>query len=178
MKTVMLSAACALLTYTALPGQTSVGSNAKPMAHREADAASNRELNLRAYVDLLRTDVRKARSQVMGQIMQLDADESAKFWPIYKTFETELTSVGDQVVAVIKEYTANYDRMTAAVADQLAQKLLGIEQQRNELKKKYYARMKEALDAITATRFLQVENQLERLIDLQIAAELPVIREQ
>jgi hypothetical protein len=26
-----------------------------------------------------------------------------------------------------------------------------------------------------AARFLQVENQLERLIDLQIAAELPVI---
>ena len=178
MKTVMLSAACALLTCTTLSGQTSAKSNAKPMAHREADAASNRELNLRAYVELLRLDVRKAKSQVMGQIMQLDADESAKFWPIYKTFETELTAVGDQVVAVIKEYTANYDNMSAAVADQLAQKLLGIEQQRHELKKKYYARMKDALDAITATRFLQVENQLERLIDLQIAAELPVIREQ
>ena len=38
------------------------------------------------------------------------------------------------------------------------------------------AGFKAALDAITATRFLQVENQLEKLLDLQIAAELPVIR--
>jgi hypothetical protein len=52
---------------------------------------------------------------------------------------------------------------------------LNIEQERNAVKRKYCQRFKETLDAITAMRFLQVENQLERLIDLQIAAELPVI---
>jgi hypothetical protein len=36
--------------------------------------------------------------------------------------------------------------------------------------------MKGALGAIAAARFLQVENQLLMLIDLQIASSLPVIR--
>lgn len=36
------------------------------------------------------------------------------------------------------------------------------------LKKKYYDREKEGLGAITAIRFLHVENELERLVDLQI----------
>jgi hypothetical protein len=68
--------------------------------------------------------------------------------------------------------------MTNEVADQLATKLLDIELQRNSLKRTYYGKLKSALDAITAARFLQVENQLEKLIDLEIAAELPVIKGQ
>ena len=34
--------------------------------------------------------------------------------------------------------------------------------------------MKQALGAITAARFVQVENQLLEIIDLQIAANLPI----
>ena len=61
------------------------------------------------------------------------------------------------------------------VCHQLANQVLNIEQERNVLKKKYYDRMKEGVGALTAARFLQVENQLERLVDLQIAAQLPVM---
>ncbi len=99
----------------------------------------------------------------------------AKFWPIYKEFETEFTKIGDGIQALVKDYVSNYDRMTPEVADRLATKLLDIEQQRLDLKKKYYARVKGALDAVTATRFLQVENQLEKLLDLQLAAQLPAM---
>jgi flagellar biosynthesis chaperone FliJ len=112
----------------------------------------------------------------MATVMQLDAEQATKFWPIYKEFELELARIGDQIVTVVHDYAANYENLTPPVADQLATKILSIEQQRNELKRKYYLQVKAGLDAITAARFLQVENQLERLVDLQIAAELPVIR--
>ena len=42
------------------------------------------------------------------------------------------------------------------------------------LKKKYYDRVKNSVGPLNAMRFLQVENQLERLIDLQLSAQLPV----
>jgi hypothetical protein len=83
--------------------------------------------------------------------------------------------LGNQIVALIKEYSDNFDAINDSVADRLAGQVLSIEQQRNTLKKKYYDRVKEGLGAVTAMRFLQVENQLERLVDLQIAAQLPVI---
>jgi hypothetical protein len=145
-------------------------------AQTPAASPDSKELNLKAYVDLLRTDIQKDKVQVMSTVMQLDADESAKFWPIYKEFQSELSKIGDQVLGLIKTYTSNYDAMKPAIADQLATKLLDLERQRNDLKKKYYQRFKTATDAITAMRFLQVENQLERLIDLQVASELPVIQ--
>ena len=150
-----------IMLSTALAAQTP-----KPDSH---------ELNLKAYVDLLRSDIKSEKAQVMATVMQLDADDAAKFWPVYKDFETELSKIGDQVLGAIKSYVANYENMKPEVADGLASKVLDLERQRNDLKKKYYAKVKTATDAITAMRFLQVENQLERLLDLQVASELPVI---
>ena len=178
MRTLRFSTALALLMLAPLPGQTPAKPSVASAERSKPEASSNHELNTRAYIELLRTDLRKEKSQIMGQIMQLDADQSAKFWPIYKSFETELTGIGDEILNLVQTYISNFYQMTDDTADQLALKLLDIEQKRNQLKKKYYLRVKEGLDAVTAARFLQVENQLERLMDLQIAADLPVMKEQ
>jgi hypothetical protein len=42
------------------------------------------------------------------------------------------------------------------------------------VKAKYYEKFKTALSAKTAARFLQVENQILLILDLQIAASLPI----
>ena len=161
-----------LLTVSLLSGQTA----GKSAGLGKAQSESNQDLNIRAYIELLRTDVKTGKSQVMGQVMQLDADQATKFWPIYKRFETDLAAIGDRLVGLIKDYANNYDKMTPTIADDLGSRLLDVERDRNVLKRKYFGEFKGALDAITATRFLQVENQLEKLIDLQIAASLPVIQ--
>ena len=175
MKSIVITLAGALLAASALYAQESAKKPGTAVGLGKTDAVSTQEMNLRAYIELLRTDVKKAKAQVMGDVMEFSAADAAKFWPIYKEFETELNGIGDQIVALIKDYAANYRNMTGDAADRLANKLMGIEQQRLDLKKKYYARVKEAMDPITAARFLQVENQLEKLCDLQIAAELPVM---
>jgi hypothetical protein len=150
--------------------QTASQTAAKPDSKNAAD----REKNFQAYVALMRTDVRNKKTEVMSAVLQLDADDAATFWPIYRDFETELTGVYDQVGAVIRTYAKQYQSMNDATADQLATKVLDLEQQRNEIKRKYYTRFKTSLDPIVAMRFLQVENQIERIIDLQIASELPI----
>jgi hypothetical protein len=144
-------------------------------AAAQAPSPSDQEKNLQAYVGLLRSDVRKAKSQVISEVMQFDSAQAAKFWPVYTEFEKEFTKIGDGIQALVREYISNYDRMTPETADRLATRLLEIEQQRLDLKKKYYVRVKGTLDAVTAARFLQVENQLEKLLDLQLASQLPAI---
>jgi hypothetical protein len=174
MQRILLAAICLILAG-AVEAQTSAALKPKPAGLGRREAATNEETNIRAYIELLRTDVRKSKSQIVGEVMRLDSDESARFWPVYKNFETELSALGDQVVALVTKYAEHYDNMTDGVADELANQLLDIERQRNALKKKYYGLVKTALGATTAARFLQVENQLERLVDLQIASQLPVV---
>src|SRR5262249_5376234 len=149
-----------LLSIAAV-AQTPAKSTLKPTGLGKTEASSNEEMNIRAYIELLRTDVKKSKSQIMVEVMQLDADQATKFWPIYKDLEGEYSKLGDRVSAIVKNYVDHYNRLTDVVADQIASEVLNIEQQRNGLKKKYYERVKEALGGITAARFLQVENQLE-----------------
>jgi hypothetical protein len=51
-----------------------------------------------------------------------------------------------------------------------------LEKRRTKLKKKYFKKFEKALSAVVAAKFVQVENQINLLIDLQIASELPLIK--
>ena len=88
----------------------------------------------------------------------------------------ELSKINDDRITLIQEYAKNYEQMTDAVADRLARGALDLEARRGALKQKYYDRLKMALSPKTAARFLQVENQLLMIIDLQISAALPVVK--
>lgn len=67
--------------------------------------------------------------------------------------------------------------MDDAKADELAQRVMALEEQRTALRKKYYELMKEVLPTVLVVRFLQLDNQVQMLIDLQIASNLPIIEE-
>ena len=142
-----------------------------------ADADAQKK-NIEAYIDLLRKGVRQQKAEIMGAVMVLSADESAKFWPIYSEYDAELIKLNDQRVANINEYARAYDRMTDEKADDLIQKSLAYQKERAELLAKTYDRVKQAVGAITAARFVQVEHQLLLIIDLQIASSLPVVAQE
>jgi hypothetical protein len=152
---------------TAAPAQT----KAPPPA---APTADSREANLRAYVTLLRTDLRAQKVALITEVMQFNEAEDKVFWPIYREYETELTKINDDRMAMIAEYAKAYDTLTDAVADRLALRALSLEARRQALTATYYNRLKAVLPAKTAARFLQVEHQILLLLDLQIASSLPV----
>ena len=138
-------------------------------------AADPRDVNLRAYVELLRSDVRSQKVAILTELMDFTEAEDSAFWPIYREYDVELSKINDDRVKVIADYAANYAAMSDASADRIARGALDLEARRQALKLKYYDRVKAALSAKQAARFLQIENQLLMLIDLQIASALPVI---
>jgi hypothetical protein len=144
----------------------------KAAVSAEADVQKK---NVDAYIELLRKGVRQQKAEIMGAVMVLSADDAAKFWPIYSEYDAELTKLNDQRVANINEYARAYDQMTDEKADDLIQKSLAYQKERAELLAKTYNRVKQAVGAITAARFVQIEYQLLLIIDLQIASSLPVV---
>ena len=141
-----------------------------------ADKNDTKEMNLRAYAELLRADVRAEKVAILTELMQFTEAEDKAFWPIYREYDVELSKVNDERVGMIAEYAKNYTQVTDTLADKLALKAFELETRRTSVKQKYYERMKSALSAKTAARFLQIENQLLMVIDLQIAASLPIVK--
>ena len=153
----------------AQPAPSSEGSGQLPRGEA-------RERNLRAYVELLRSDLRTQKVAVITELMQFsDADDMA-FWPIYREYELELGRLNDGRLRLIETYAQTYTKMTPATANELMVKALDLEAQRTVLKQKYYGKLKTALSPITAARAVQIENQIQLLIDLQVAASLPVVQ--
>jgi hypothetical protein len=131
-------------------------------------------LNLAAYAELLRSDVRAQKVAIITEMMGFTETENTAFWPIYREYDSEMAKLGDERVALIAEYAQNYPTLTDAVAEKLASKALDLEARRQAVKAKCYERVKAALSPRTALRFLQVEHQLLLIIDLQISAALPI----
>jgi hypothetical protein len=171
-----------LAAFLLAGGQAFAQAGTKPAPQKpktpEAPTAqpSDQDLNIRAYIELLRSDVKAEATAVIAEVMQFNDDDAAKFWPIYRELELEMAKLGDEKVALIKKYADNYSEMSDVVADQLAQGAFKLEQDRHNLKLKYYERIKKALTAKTAARFMQVFNQIVMLVDLQVASGLPVMK--
>ena len=141
-----------------------------------APATSDAEQkNIQAYINLMRENVRQDKAEIMGAVMVLSAADAAKFWPIYSDYDAQLTKLNDQRVENIKQYARDYEQMTDEEADQLVQKSMAYQKERAELFALTYEKVKQALGAVTAARFAQVEHQLLLIIDLQIASSLPVV---
>jgi hypothetical protein len=152
------------------------GSVAAQAQGTQSGDRETRTLNLTAYAELLRSDVRAQKVAIITEVMGFTEGEDAKFWPIYREYDSEMAKLGDARVALIAEYAKNYDSLTDAVADQLATRAIELEGKRQAVKAKCYERVKAALSPRTAMRFLQVEHQLQLLIDLQVAASLPIAK--
>jgi len=138
-------------------------------------ADANREQNLTAYTQLLRTDIRAQKAAVIAEVMQFTPEENDKFWPLYREYEAELAKANDDRIALINEYSTKHATLSDADADRLARRALELEAQRQALKTRYYDRVQKGLSAKTAARFIQVEGQILLLLDLQIAASLPIV---
>jgi len=141
------------------------------------DAAESKELNTQAYIQLLRADLRSDKQQLVKEAMQLNNQQSAVFWPIYKEYDKDLAALRDIKLQIIKDYADNFMTMNDAKADAIAQKVMELDQKKLALRKEYYGKMKAVLPAVLAVRFFQIDNQIQMLIDLQIAANLPIIEE-
>jgi hypothetical protein len=146
-------------------------------AHMQSKKATEDEttsLNLSAYAELLRSDVRTQKVAIITEVMGFTETEDKAFWPIYREYDAEMSKLGDERVALIADYAKKFDTITDADANTLATKAMDLQTRRNAAMGKCYERVKAALSPRTALRFLQVEHQLQLVIDLQIAASLPL----
>jgi len=150
-------------------------SNGEAPAKTDTTAKTPQELNTQEYINLLRKDVGAQKAQLLGEVMQFDAEDAAKFWPIYRDYDAELKKVNDLRVANILEYSRSYTTLTNESADDLIKNAIAFQKQRDELLTKYYERFRNELGGVTAARFIQVEHQLLTIIDLKIASALPVM---
>ncbi len=127
------------------------------------------------YLELLRSDVRTARVEILTEALELSDTEGSAFWPIFREYDTGLMELGDRRVALIKSFVASYASATDEQISSFAKESFALQSDRLKLRKKYHGKVSKAVSPKVAARFIQVENVLGMMIDIQVAAELPLV---
>jgi len=126
---------------------------------------------------LLREDIRSEKKQIIAANMGLTDAEAVKFWPVYDQYAAELAKLGDTRYALIKEYAQTYDAMTDAEADSLLKRATALDEQQVQLRTTYIPNVRAVLPAKKTALFFQLDRRISLLIDLQIASNIPLVRQ-
>jgi hypothetical protein len=135
--------------------------------------------NLNAEYDknlaLMRKDLRSDKKQFLALSLPLTDVEATKFWPLYDRYAAELGKLYEARLNLIKEYAANFDKLTDATAASLNQRSLGLDESMTKLRQKYLPLVAKVLPGKKAALFFQLEKRLGLVIDLQLASEIPLV---
>jgi len=127
-------------------------------------------------IEQFRKDARTDINTLIQASMQFTADDAARFWPLYKTYEQTRKGLVDERLAIIKDYAKNYAAMSDAAALDLVQRALALEAKNAAAKKGFLAELQKALPGKMVARFYQVHTRIDMLVDALFAAEVPLVR--
>lgn len=129
------------------------------------------------YIELLRQDIKKEKVGIITEVMDFTEEQIGVFWPIYREYDLELKKIGDERLAMIKDYAEHYQTLTDEKAKELMEKAFQLQQKRIKLRRAYFKKMDKVLSSKVVAKFFQLEQQIILLLDLKIASELPLIDE-
>src|SRR5580692_7228639 len=92
---------------------------AVPAARAQTAAGKDSPTITDQDIQLLRQDLRSNKKQQVAANLVLTDAEATKFWPVYDQYAAEMTKIGDQKYALIKDYAQNYGSLTDAQAKSL-----------------------------------------------------------
>lgn len=129
-------------------------------------------------IDLIRAMAELGREVIVERNMQLSPEESNKFWPVYDDYRAAIDKVNDRRVKLITDYADSY--VSGSLSDDKALRLLNeflsIEKARLKVKKRYVPRFKRVLPPKKAVRFFQVDNKLDTIVNIELAAGVPLVQ--
>ena len=174
-KTILCAAAAvAVLSLAARPVLAQTAPAQAPAAKTAQDPAKVRA-DIDKALDELRKEGRAGKADILGKTMALDSTQAAAFWPVYKQYEAELQTLGNERVAIIQDLAEHFDSLDDAKAKALTDRQLALEEKKVALVKKYRDEMSKVLPAKTVARWLQVESRLTKLVELSVASEIPLV---
>jgi hypothetical protein len=126
-----------------------------------------------SVIAVARANMQADKATIISAAMRFTDQEGAAFWPIYRQYEHDRSTLDDGRVSVIKEYTEKYPKLTDAEAKDMAERMFEFDSRLAALKKAYYKKFNKVLPALTVTKFFQLDRRVDLLVDMQVESSLP-----
>ncbi|NJD30429.1 MAG: hypothetical protein FIB04_00880 [Gammaproteobacteria bacterium] len=141
-----------------------------------ADAALAQGANVKDDTQLLISQIQTDKRAVVLSAMQLTDAEVLAFTPIYDKYQADMKKQFERAVEMLNKFAANYGSMTDDAAKDIMKEWFKLRDERNDTMKKYAKEMGRALPPTKVLQWVQIENKLNALLDVQAASVIPVAR--
>ena len=136
----------------------------------DAAYAQNATDDTQVLISQIQTDKRA----VVLSTLQLTDAQVAEFTPLYDEFQAKMKQIMTRGSDVVNKFAANYGSMTDDAAKDIMKEFFKVRRDRNELIEDYAKKFQRKLPATKVLQWVQVENKLNTLLDVQAAAIIPI----
>ena len=128
-------------------------------------------------IELTQAVIKVKKKQIVAQNMNLTSIEKDKFWKVYREYQNKMETVNNRRVKLITDYadTVKNKNLNDAKAQEMLDEYLSYERMRLITKQSFVKKFQEFLPAMKVTRFFQIENKLEAIINFDLARQIPLV---
>jgi DNA-binding GntR family transcriptional regulator len=142
-----------------------------------AGAAVAQDAQTKALIEKYRADFNAAKKETINEVMKLSDAEAQKFWPIYQEYESKLNAFSDKRLKFANDFTIAQSATTfdPDQAKDLTKRWLNMQHERINLWETYAGKISRAVSPVRAAQFLQIENQIATMLDLNVQSNVPLV---
>jgi hypothetical protein len=138
--------------------------------------AQEQQEQTRSQVEVTRAEIQADRQAIVASNLKLTEAQAKAFWPLYRQYRTEMQTVNDQLVNLVQEYGQQYETLNDQQAADLMKRYLKYQKEVTAVKEKYAPRFASILPQTTVLRFYQIENKMDTIVMLSVAAQIPLAK--
>ena len=126
-------------------------------------------------VEQFRSDLLAQRADVVAKGLKLSAEQAAKFWPLYETFQKEQGAIVDEQMKATQKYAEGFATLTDADALAYVNALLQRDQKMHDLRVKWVGKFQTVVPPRVAARAIQIERRLGLVTQVKLSSQIPLI---
>lgn len=131
----------------------------------------------KAYLALMNSDLGKLRRTLITANLKLDEQDSSQFWPLYDEYQGKLDRLSQSRLELLQEYKAVGTTISDEMAGAMLLQFLDLEEKEADVKRDFYHKVEDKVSSRVAARLFQVDNQINLMLDLELAAsKIPIAR--
>lgn len=124
----------------------------------------------------VRADLQGDRASVIAKNVPMTADQAAKFWPLYQSYQKEQNVIMDDQLKGIQRYVNSFDSLDDAGALALINAHFDRDLRMNDLRKKWLGEFRTLVGTKVAVRVMQIDRRLSLAHQMAFAAQIPLVR--
>lgn len=125
-------------------------------------------------IEVARSVITADRKAVVVATMELTDEESKDFWPLYREYRAAMDKINDQLMDLVLAYAKAYPDIPETQAKQMLATYTSLQEQHVTQRAVYIKKFANVLPVTKALRLAQVETRLDLLVQLNLAARIPL----